>query len=90
MAGRGGLGRGPVRGPAQRLHHGPRRCSATIRRASVTVIVKAKPGKAARLASLWTAPQRWWQAYSKAPRAQLQVMVHSVEAGCGLHLYIRN
>jgi hypothetical protein len=67
MAGRGGLGRGPVRGPAQRLHHGPRRCSATIRRASVAVIVKAKPGKAARLASLWTAPQRWWQAYSKAP-----------------------
>jgi hypothetical protein len=63
---------------------------ATIRRANVAGIVKAKPGKAARPASLRTALQRWWQAYSKAPRAQLQVMVHSVEAGCGLHLYIRN
>jgi hypothetical protein len=64
---------------------------ATIRRANVAGIVKAKPGKAARPASLRTALQRWWQAYSKAPaRNCRQAMIHSVEAGCGPYLYIRN
>jgi len=35
--------------------------------------------------------QRWWQAWSKAPPPpQLQALINSVTAGCGLHLYIPN
>jgi len=41
--------------------------------------------------SPWIALQRWWTAWSKAPPpAQLQALMNSVAAGCGLHLYIRN
>ena len=37
----------------------------------------------------WIALQRWWQAWSKAPPPpQLQALMTSVAAGCGLHLYI--
>jgi hypothetical protein len=39
----------------------------------------------------WIALQRWWQAWSKAPPPpQLQALMTSVAAGCGLHLYIPN
>ena len=41
--------------------------------------------------SPWIALQRWWAAWSKAPPPpQLQALINSVAAGCGLHLYIRN
>ena len=41
--------------------------------------------------SPWTALQRWWPAWSKAPSPpQLQALISSVAAGCGLHLYIPN
>jgi len=41
--------------------------------------------------SPWIALQRWWTAWSKAPPPpQLQALISSVAAGCGLHLYIRN
>ena len=41
--------------------------------------------------SPWIALQRWWQAWSKAPPPpQLQALIDSVTAGCGLHLYIPN
>ena len=41
--------------------------------------------------SPWTVLQRWWTAWSKAPPPpQLQALMNSVAAGCGLHLYIRN
>jgi len=35
--------------------------------------------------------QRWWTAWSNAPPPpQLQALISSVGAGCGLHLYIPN
>ena len=38
--------------------------------------------------SPWIVLQRWWQAWSKAPPPpQLQDLINSVSAGCGLHLY---
>ena len=41
--------------------------------------------------SPWIALQRWWTAWSKAPPPpQLQALINSVAAGCGLHLYILN
>jgi hypothetical protein len=41
--------------------------------------------------SPWTVLQRWWTAWSKAPPPpQLQALIDSVAAGCGLHLYIPN
>ena len=41
--------------------------------------------------SPWTVLQRWWAAWSKAPPPpQLQALMDSVAAGCGLHLYIPN
>jgi hypothetical protein len=41
--------------------------------------------------SPWIALQRWWPAWSTAPPPpQLQALINSVAAGCGLHLYIRN
>ena len=41
--------------------------------------------------SPWIALQRWWPAWSAAPPPpQLQALMNSVAAGCGLHLYIRN
>jgi hypothetical protein len=40
--------------------------------------------------SPWITLQRWWTAWSKAPPPQLQALIDSVAAGCGLHLYIRN
>ena len=41
--------------------------------------------------SPWIALQRWWPAWSKAPPPpQLQALINSVAAGCGLHLYIPN
>ena len=45
----------------------------------------------ARLAFPWIALQRWWQGWSTAPPPrQLQALIDSVAAGCGLHLYIPN
>ncbi len=39
--------------------------------------------------SPWIALRRWWPAWSKAPPPpQLQALIDSVAAGCGLHLYI--
>jgi hypothetical protein len=41
--------------------------------------------------SPWIALQRWWAAWSNAPPPpQLQALISSVAAGCGLHLYIPN
>jgi hypothetical protein len=41
------------------------------------------------LLSPWIALPRWWPAWSKAPPPpQLQALISSVAAGCGLHLYI--
>ena len=41
--------------------------------------------------SPWTVLQRWWTAWSNAPPPpQLQALISSVAAGCGLHLYIPN
>ena len=41
--------------------------------------------------SPWIALQRWWPAWSTAPPPrQLQALIDSVAAGCGLHLYIPN
>ena len=41
--------------------------------------------------SPWIALQRWWPAWSTAPPPpQLQALMNSVAAGCGLHLYIPN
>ena len=41
--------------------------------------------------SPWIALQRWWPAWSTAPPPpQLQALISSVAAGCGLHLYIPN
>jgi len=41
--------------------------------------------------SPWTVLQRWWTAWSKAPPPpQLQALMNSVAAGCGLHLYLPN
>ena len=41
--------------------------------------------------SPWIALQRWWPAWSTAPPpSQLQALINSVAAGCGLHLYIPN
>jgi len=41
--------------------------------------------------SPWIALQRWWQEWSNAPPPpQLQALIDSVAAGCGLHLYLRN
>ena len=50
----------------------------------------ALAGAGTRLAFPWPAPQRWWQAWSKAPSPQLQALINSVAAGGGLHLYILN
>jgi hypothetical protein len=37
----------------------------------------------------WIALRRWWTAWSNAPRPpQLQALLTSLQAGCGLHLYI--
>jgi hypothetical protein len=48
------------------------------------------PGRA-RLATPWITLQRWWAAWSKAPPPpQLQALISSVTADCGLHLYIPN
>ena len=39
----------------------------------------------------WSTLQRWWTAWSNAPPPrQLQALIDSAAAGCGLHLYIRN
>ena len=41
--------------------------------------------------SPWIALRRWWPAWSKAPPPrQLQALINSVAAGCGLHLYLPN
>jgi len=51
--------------------------------------------RAIRAVRAWLAPwitlQRWWTAWSDAPPPpQLQALINSVAAGCGLHLYIPN
>ena len=39
----------------------------------------------------WIVLQRWWQAWSdRPPPPQLQTLLNSVAAGCGLHLHIPN
>src|SRR5262249_42019558 len=49
--------------------------------------------QALRAIRAWLSPsialQRWWRAWSRAPPpAQLQALMNSVAAGCGLHLYL--
>jgi hypothetical protein len=57
---------------------------------------RRRPGRGALRAvrawlSPWIALQRWWTAWSKAPPPrQLQALISSVGAGCGLHLYPPN
>jgi hypothetical protein len=66
------------------------RGAARGRPATGTVLAPALRAVRAWL-SPWTALQRWWQAWSKAPPPpQLQALLNSLVAGCGLHLYIPN
>jgi len=61
------------------------------RRTTAGAILAAGTARDTRLAFPWIALQRWWQAWSKAPPPpQLQALINSVSAGCGLHLYIPN
>jgi hypothetical protein len=51
--------------------------------------------RALRAVRAWLSPtialQRWWPSWSKAPPPRpLQALMTSLQAGCGLHLYIRN
>ena len=66
---------------------------ATSRPAAVGTVLAPGAARGTSLASPWIALQRWWPAWSKAPPPpppQLQALIDSVAAGCGLHLYIRN
>jgi hypothetical protein len=54
-------------------------------------LLAAGAARGTRVASPWIVLQRWWPAWSKAPPPrQLQALINSVAAGCGLHLYIPN
>jgi hypothetical protein len=51
--------------------------------------------RALRAVRAWLSPRialrRWWPAWSTAPPPpQLQALIDSVSAGCGLHLYLPN
>jgi len=63
--------------------------------AASTAAAAALWPRALRAVRAWLSPwivlQRWWPAWSKAPPPpQLQALMNSVAAGCGLHLYIPN
>ena len=61
------------------------------RRTTAGPVLATGAARGPRLAFPWIALQRWWTAWSKAPPPpQLQALINSVAAGCGLHLYIRN
>jgi hypothetical protein len=64
--------------------------SCAARRPSPASASVAAAARDMRLASPWIAPQRWWPAWSTAPRRRSQALINSVAAGCGLHLYIPN
>jgi hypothetical protein len=73
---------------------GPGRLSLEGPRAAVPPPAPSWP-RALRAVRAWLSPwitlQRWWLAWSKAPPPpQLQALMDSVAAGCGLHLYIPN
>ena len=74
-------------------HRGPRPAAERGGpRAAVPPPVPSWP-QALRAVRAWLSPwivlQRWWAAWSKAPPPpQLQALINSVAAGCGLHLYI--
>jgi hypothetical protein len=54
------------------------------------VLAPGDPGRA-RLARPVDRVRRWWTAWPDAPPPrQLQALINSVAAGCGLHLYIPN
>jgi hypothetical protein len=54
-------------------------------------LLAADATRGTRPAFPWTVLRRWWPAWSKAPSPpQLQALISSVAAGCGLHLYIPN
>ena len=61
------------------------------RRPAAGAVLAAGAARGPRLAFPWIVLQRWWTAWSKAPPPpQLQALISSVAAGCGLHLYIPN
>ena len=63
--------------------------AAARRRPAAGTVLAAGAARGPRLAFPWIALQRWWTAWSKAPPPpQLQALINSVAAGCGLHLYI--
>ena len=69
---------------------GPGRLSLAGPRAAVPPWPRALRAVRAWL-SPWITLQRWWPAWSKAPPPpQLQALMDSVAAGCGLHLYLPN
>jgi hypothetical protein len=64
---------------------------AARRRPPASALMAAGAARDTRLAFPWIALQRWWPAWSTAPPPpQLQALINSVAAGCGLHLYIPN
>ncbi len=64
---------------------------AARRRPRASAVVAAGAARNTRLAFPWIALQRSWPAWSTAPPPpQLQALMNSVAAGCGLHLYIPN
>jgi hypothetical protein len=67
----------------------PRKRGLPRGRIAVGPVLVTGAARSARLAFPWTMLRCWWQAWSKgAPPPQLQALVNSVAAGCGLHLYI--
>ena len=64
---------------------------AARRRPRASAVVAAGAARDTRLAFPWIALQRWWLAcVQMRPPPQLQALMNSVAAGCGLHLYIPN
>ena len=69
----------------------PRERGAARRLTAAGTVLAAGATRDRRLAFPWIALQRWWQAWSdRPPPPQLQALMDSVAAGCGLHLYIPN
>ena len=86
-------GTAPACGTATRTQ--PRREGAARRRPPASAVPPPAPSwpRALRAIHAWLSPwialQRWWSAWSTAPPPpQLQALINSVAAGCGLHLYI--
>ncbi len=68
-----------------------RRREGAARRRTAGPVLAAGAARRARLLSPWIALRHWWPAWSTAPPPrQLQALINSVAAGCGLHPYIPN